>query len=62
MANRILFGDITNAEDFMILAAPTPYEDVKEITGIVEDFTVSTGTFTKEFRWSADGIVFSQWI
>ena len=62
MSNRILFGSISNPGDFTILAASKPYEDVKEITSFVEDFIVAEGNFTKEFRWSPDGIAFSQWV
>jgi len=62
MSNRILFGNINNIDDFIIFSSSTPYIDVKEIVGIVEDFIIEEGTYTKEFRWGGDGITFSQWL
>lgn len=61
MINRILFGNMVNSGDFIIMSSGSPYIGVSEILSIVEDFSDEDGTFTREFRWSKDGKSFSQW-
>ena len=58
----ITFQNITDPNDFLILTSTIPYEDVSSITGFSEDYTSMEGTVTKEFRWSYDGVTYSQWL
>lgn len=58
----ITFRNISEADDFLILASDIPYEDVLSINGFIEDYVSMEGNVLKEFRWSYDGVTYSQWL
>lgn len=57
-------SDILNISDigeFVILSANEPYLKVSSINGFTENIVTESSDVSKEFRWSIDGISFSEW-
>lgn len=53
---------LTNIDDYIVLKNSNAYKNVFEILDIIEDIEYDTATLKREFAWSYDDIVYSEYI